>query len=120
MVWLWAAKRTLLFVPGMLLFVTADFNMMLLAFFFYGLGNLLQLTSYQVMLGDLIPRGLRGTAIGCVQFFMYLVQGLLQLLIGFLYAFVSPQMPFLLLAVAALPFAMLVVYKVSEPDVKEV
>jgi DHA1 family tetracycline resistance protein-like MFS transporter len=110
----------LLFVPGMFLFVTADFNMMLLAFFFYGLGNLLQLTSYQVMLGDLIPRGLRGTAIGCVQFFMYLVQGLLQLLIGFLYAFVSPQLPFLLLAVAALPFALLVVFKVSEPDVKEV
>jgi MFS family permease len=110
----------LLFVPGMFLFVTADFNMMLLAFFFYGLGNLLQLTSYQVMLGDLIPRGLRGTAIGCVQFFMYLVQALLQLLIGFLYAFVSPQMPFLLLAVAALPFALLVVFKVSEPDVKEV
>ena len=109
----------LLFVPGMLLFVTADFNMMLLAFFFYGLGNLLQLTTYQVMLGDLIPRGLRGTAIGCVQFFMYLVQALLQLLIGFLYAFVSPQMPFLLLAVAALPFALLVVFKVSEPDVKE-
>jgi MFS family permease len=110
----------LLFVPGMVLFVSADFNMLLLAFFLYGLGNMLQLNSYQVMMGDLIPRGLRGTATGCVQFFMYLVQALLQLLIGFLYAFVSPQLPFLLLAAAAVPFAMLVVFKVSEPDVKEV
>ncbi|MCJ7561295.1 MFS transporter [Candidatus Bathyarchaeota archaeon] len=110
----------LLFVPGMVLFVSADFSMLLLAFFLYGLGNMLQLNSYQVMMGDLIPRGLRGTATGCVQFFMYLVQALLQLLIGFLYAFVSPQLPFLLLAAAAVPFAMLVVFKVSEPGVKEV
>lgn len=45
----------LLYVPGMLLFVNADFNMLLLAFFFFGLGNLLQLNSYQVLMGDLVP-----------------------------------------------------------------
>ena len=110
----------LLYIPGMILFVNADFNTLLLAFFFYGLGNMLQLNSYQVLMGDLIPRNLRGTATGCIQFFMYLSQGLLQILVGFLYAFVSPQLPFLLLAVAAVPFAMLVAFKVSEPAVKEV
>jgi len=110
----------LLYVPAMLLFVTADFYLALLAFFFYGLGNMLQVNSYQVMLGDLIPRGLRGTVAGCVSFFMYLVQAFLQLLIGFLYAFVSPQLPFLLLAAGAVPLCLLVVYKVSEPSVKEV
>jgi MFS family permease len=109
-----------LYVPAMLLFVTADFYMALLAFFFYGLGNMLQMNSYQVMLGDLIPRRLRGTAAGCIQFFMYLIQALLQLLIGFLYAYVSPQLPFLLLAAVAVPLALLVVYKVSEPSVKEI
>jgi hypothetical protein len=41
-------------------------------------------------------------------------------LVGFLYAFVSPQLPFLLLAAAALPFALLVAFKVSEPAVKEI
>jgi MFS family permease len=110
----------LLYIPGMILFVNADFNTLLLAFFFYGLGNMLQLNSYQVLMGDLIPRNLRGTATGCIQFFMYLSQGLLQILVGFLYAFVSPQLPFLLLAVAAVPFSMLVAFKVSEPAVKEV
>lgn len=110
----------LLYIPGMILFVNADFNTLLLAFFFYGLGNMLQLNSYQVLMGDMIPRNLRGTATGCIQFFMYLSQGLLQILVGFLYAFVSPQLPFLLLAVAAVPFAMLVMFKVSEPAVKEV
>jgi MFS family permease len=109
----------LLYVPGMLLFVTADFYFALLAFFFYGLGNMLQMNGYQILLGDLIPRGLRGTVTGCMQFFMYLAQAFLQILIGFLYAFVSPQLPFLLLAVVAVPLALLIVYKVSEPSVKE-
>jgi MFS family permease len=110
----------LLYIPGMILFVNADFNMLLLAFFFYGLGNMLQLNSYQVLMGDMIPRNLRGTATGCIQFFMYISQALLQVLVGFLYAFVSPQLPFLLLAAAAVPFAVLVALKVSEPTVKEV
>jgi DHA1 family multidrug resistance protein-like MFS transporter len=109
----------LLYIPGMVLFVNADFNTLLLALFFYGLGNMLQLNSYQVLMGDMIPRNLRGTATGCIQFFMYLVQGFLQVLVGFLYAFVSPQLPFLLLAAAAVPFALFVALKVVEPAVKE-
>ena len=109
----------LLYIPGMILFVNADFNILLLAFFFYGLGNMMQLNSYQVLMGDMIPRNLRGTANGCIQFFMYLAQGFLQVIVGFLYAFVSPQLPFLLLAVAAVPFALLVALKIVEPRVKE-
>ena len=110
----------LLYIPGMILFVNADFNMLLLAFFFYGLGNMMQLNSYQVLMGDMIPRNLRGTATGCIQFFMYLVQGFLQVIVGFLYAFVAPQLPFLLLAAAAVPFAALVALKVSDPSVREI
>ena len=65
----------LLYVPGMLLFINANFDTLLLAFFFFGLGNLLQLNSYMVLMGDLIPRNLRGTATGCLQFFMFIAQG---------------------------------------------
>ena len=110
----------LLYIPGMLLFTVADFYLALLAFFFYGLGNMLQMNSFQILLGDLIPRELRGTATGCIQFFMYMVQAFLQLLIGFLYAYISPQLPFLLLAAVAVPLLLLIVFKVSEPSVKEV
>lgn len=104
----------------MLLFVNADFNMLLLAFFFFGLGNLLQLNSYQVLMGDLVPRGLRGTVIGCMQFFMFIMQAILQIFVGLLYAFVSPSLPFLMLAVAAIPLSIFVFWKVYEPIVKEV
>jgi len=109
----------LLYVPGMLLFVNANFNTLLLAFFFFGLGNLLQLNSYQVLMGDLIPRNIRGTATGCLQFFMYLMQAAFQILIGVLYAFVSPQLPFLLLAAAAIPLSLFVFWRVYEPAIKE-
>ncbi len=109
----------LLYVPGMLLFVNANFDTLLLAFFFFGLGNLLQLNSYQVLMGDLIPRNLRGTATGCLQFFMFIMQAIFQVAIGFLYAFVSPQLPFLLLAASAIPLSVFVFWKVYEPSIKE-
>jgi MFS family permease len=109
----------LLYVPGMLLFLNADFNLLLLAFFFFGLGNLLQLNSYQVLMGDLVPRGLRGTVTGCVQFFMFIMQAVLQIVVGLLYAFVSPSLPFLMLAVIAIPLSIFVYWKVYEPSVKE-
>jgi MFS family permease len=109
----------LLFIPGMLLFIQADFHMLLLAFFFFGLGNLLQLNSYLVLMGDLVPRNLRGTATGCMQFFMFIAQAILQIIVGALYAFVSPQLPFLILAASAIPLSVFVFLKVHEPAVKE-
>lgn len=110
----------LLYIPGMLLFINADFSTLLVAFFFFGLGNLLQLNSYQVLMGDLVPRGLRGTVTGCLQFFMFTMQAILQVAVGLLYAFVSPQLPFLLLAAASIPLSVFVFWKVYEPSMKEV
>ena len=110
----------LLYVPGMLLFINGDFYMLLVAFFFFGLGNLLQLNSYQVLMGDLIPRGLRGTVTGCMQFFMYIMQAALQIAVGFLYAYVAPQLPFLLLAAVAIPLSVFVFLKFYEPTTKEI
>jgi MFS family permease len=109
----------LLYIPGMLLFINADFNMLLLSFFFFGLGNLLQLNSYQVLMGDLVPRNLRGTATGCLQFFMFLMQAILQIVVGVIYVYVSPQLPFLLLAVTMLPLSLFVFWRVHEPKVRE-
>lgn len=109
----------LFYIPGMLLFINADFNMLLLSFFFFGLGNLLQLNSYQVLMGDLIPRNLRGTATGCLQFFMFIIQAILQVLVGLTYVYVSPQLPFLLLAFTMLPLSLFVFWRVHEPKIRE-
>ena len=110
----------LLHLPAMLLLLNANFGVLLVAFFLFGLGHMLQVNSSQVIFGDLIPRELRGKAVGCTQFFMYLTQAFVYLLMGFLYSFVSPQVPFVLLAASAVPLALYVGVKVSEPKVKEV
>jgi MFS family permease len=104
----------------MFLFVSAVLLGVVGVFLFFGFGNMLQMSGYQVLLGDLIPRGLRGMVAGCTSFFMYLAQAFLQLLIGFFCAFVSPKLPFLLLAAVAVPLALLITFEVSEPKVKEV
>lgn len=110
----------LLYIPAMLLFVVADFYILLVAFFLFGLGNMLRVNSSQVLLGDLIPRELRGKVIGFLHFFLYLTQALIYLLAGFLYSYVSPQLPFLLLAAISLPLALIVFFKISEPKIKQV
>jgi MFS transporter, DHA1 family, tetracycline resistance protein len=110
----------LLYIPAMLIFVVADFYWLLVAFFLFGLGNMLRVNSSQVLLGDLIPRELRGKAVGFLQFFLYLTLAFVYLLAGFLYSFVAPWLPFVLLAVAAVPLGLLVALKISEPKVKEV
>jgi MFS transporter, DHA1 family, tetracycline resistance protein len=109
-----------LYIPAMLLFVVANFYVLLASFFLFGLGNMLRVNSSQVLLGDLIPRELRGKAVGFLQFFLYLAQALVYLLVGFLYAYVSPQLPFILLAVTAIPLGLVVVFKIHDPAVKEV
>jgi MFS family permease len=109
-----------LYIPAMLLFVVADFYLLLAAFFLFGLGNMLRVNSSQVLLGDFIARDVRGKAIGFLQFFLYLTQAVVYLLAGFLYSYVSPQLPFLLLAVAAVPLSIVVAFKINEPPIKEV
>jgi len=110
----------LLYVPAMLLFLNADFNTLLISFFFFGFGQTLHFASYHSLLGDLTPRDLRGKVVGCSQFFLYITVAVVQLVAGALYTYVSPQLPFLLLAFLAIPFSLLVFFKVSEPKVKEI
>jgi MFS family permease len=104
----------------MILFVFGNFYVLLLAFFFFGLGQVLQSSSYQSLLGDLTPRELRGRVVGCSQFFLYLGQAFTQLLIGILFSYVWRPLPFLMLATSVIPIAILVYYKVFEEDNKRI
>ncbi len=110
----------LLYIPAMLIFLNANSTTIYAAFFFFGLGQTLHWTSYQSLIGDLTPRSLRGKVVGCSQFFMYMTQAITQLLVGALYAYVSPQLPFLLLAACAIPFSLLVYFRVFDPKMKEI
>lgn len=109
-----------LYIPAMLLFAVSNFYFLLASFFLFGLGNMLRVNSSQALLGDLIPRDLRGKAVGFLQFFLYLAQAIAYLIVGFLYSFVAPWLPFVLLAAASVPLGILVVFKISDPKIKEV
>jgi len=109
----------LLYIPAMLLFIFANFYLLLLSFFLLGLANILEANGFQALLGDFIPRENRGKALGCIQFFMYITQALAYLLAGFLYSYVATWLPFMILAVAAVPLSLIVAFKISEPSVKE-
>jgi MFS family permease len=110
----------ILYVPAMLLFAVSNFYLLLASFFLFGLGNMLRVNSSQALLGDLIPRDQRGKAVGFLQFFLYLTQAIAFLIVGFLYSFVAPWLPFVLLAVAAVPLGLVVVFKISDPKIKEI
>jgi MFS family permease len=111
---------SVLYTPAMLIFINANFFTLLIAFFFFGLAQMLQGTSYNSLLGDLTPRELRGKVIGCSQFFMYLSQALMQLLAAALYVYISPQAPFILLGIGAIPLSIVAFLKIFENSAKEV
>ncbi len=117
----------LCYTPSMLIFafanfisVSANFYLLLLAFFSFGFAQMLQFSTYQSLIGDLTPRKFRGTVVGCSQFFIYMSQALTQLLIGFLYSYVWKPLPFVALAVGAVPIALFVLLRVFEQSKKEV
>jgi MFS family permease len=110
----------LLYVPAMLIFLRANFGLLLVTFFLFGLAQVLQQTSYNSLVGDLTPRELRGKVIGCGQFFMYIGQAFTQLLVAALYTYVAPELPFILLAAAAIPLSAIAFMKIHEPATRQV
>lgn len=110
----------LLYVPAMLIFLRANFGLLLVTFFLFGLAQVLQATSYNSLVGDLTPRELRGTVIGCGQFFMYIGQAFTQLLVAALYTYVAPELPFILLAAAAIPLSVIAFLKIHEPTTRQI
>ena len=116
----------LCYLPAMGVFVSAAFfqgyafYILLGAFFFFGLGQVLTNSSYQSLLGDLTPREYRGKVVGCSQFFIYLSQAIIQLLVGLLYSYVWKPLPFIMLAASAVPIALFVFLKVFESQTKEI
>jgi MFS family permease len=110
----------LCYVPAMVLFVFGNFYVLVLAFFLFGLGQVLQSSSYTSLLGDLTPRELRGRVVGCSQFFGYIAQAFAQLVVGLLFSYVWRPLPFLMLAASVIPLTLIVQYKVFEEDKKQI
>ena len=109
----------LLSMLAMPFFIYGDFAKLIVFFLLSGIGNSM-FVAYQSLEADLVPREYRGKVIGFTQFFTYISASIGQLLGGFLYEKVSPQMPFLLLLASTVPGAILTILLVHEPKKKEV
>lgn len=109
----------LLMIPAVLLFVYGNYITTFLAMSLVGFSMLLSFTSSQTMLADLVPQAQRGKVTGAINFFAYIFMALGGIAGGLLYDRVSPQLPFILTAILAIPSAIIIALYVHEPKPEE-
>ncbi len=109
----------LLMIPAALLFVYGNYITIYITMPLVGLSMLLGFSSYQTLFTDLVPQALRGKATGSMNFFVYISMAIGGVIGGILYDTISPQLPFLMMALLAIPAVLLIVFFVHEPKPEE-
>jgi MFS family permease len=71
------------------------------------------------MFADFVPQNLRGKVTGSINFFAYIFMAVGGAMGGVLYDSVSPMLPFILMAIFAIPSAALIIFGVREPKPEE-
>ncbi|MCS7124202.1 MAG: MFS transporter [Candidatus Bathyarchaeota archaeon] len=110
----------LMIAPAMLLFIYGSYPTLFIAMPIAGFSMLLGFSAYQSLFADLVPQEHRGKVTGFMNFFTYIAMAVGGALGGFLYEKVSPQLPFILVTVLAIPSTILLVFLVHEPEKREV
>ncbi|PMB74179.1 hypothetical protein C0199_00900 [Candidatus Bathyarchaeota archaeon] len=105
----------LLTFPAILLFIYGSYPTLFIAMPLVGFSMLLGFSSYQSLFADLVPQEHRGKVTGSMNFFTYIAMAIGGAMGGLLYDLFSPQLPFLLVMVLAIPSAALVLFFVHEP-----
>jgi MFS family permease len=105
----------LIIIPAMLLFIYGSYLTLFIAMPLAGFSMLLGFSSYQSLFADLVPQEHRGKVTGSMNFFSYIAMAIGGALGGLLYEKVFPQLPFLLVAVLAIPSIALILFFVHEP-----
>lgn len=108
----------LVIVPGVLLFVYGNVATLYVAMPLIGLTQLLFFSSFQSLQTDLVPREKRAKVIGFSQFVNYVFMAFGMLAGGIIYSF-NPQLPFLLILVAAIPSFLVSAFMIHEPEKRE-
>lgn len=120
----WGRKKALiisniLFMIEMMLFINGDYLKVAIVFLIDGIGSPLMHTAYQSIMADLVPREHRGKVMGCTAFFDNVLASIGQLIGGFIYQSISPQLPFLLFLVSTIPTTVLTFLIIHEPRKRE-
>jgi MFS family permease len=108
-----------LIIPAAFLFVFGNYPTLFITMPLIGFSMLLGFSSYQTMFADLVPQTQRGKVTGSINFFSYVFMAAGGAVGGLLYDKVSPMLPFLLMAVLAIPSTALILFYVREPKPEE-
>lgn len=109
----------LLSVPAALFFVYGDLLKLFVALPMLGLAQVLLMSSFSSLQADFVPREQRGKVTGFTNFFNNIFMALGSLVGGFLYYFVLPQLPFLIMLSFLVPQFLLTLFLVHEPKKRE-
>jgi MFS family permease len=102
-----------------LLFVRADLVLIFVSLMFYGAGQVMFNSGSSALQADLTPRECRGKIQGFSSFVNSIVMALGTAVGGFLYEHLSPQLPFYLAALTAVPAIILTFAKVHEAQQRQ-
>jgi len=106
-------------IPAVLLFIFGNYLTLFITMPLIGFSMLLGFSSYQAMFADFVPQNLRGKVTGSINFFAYIFMAVGGAMGGVLYDSVSPTLPFILMAILAIPSSALIIFGVHEPKPEE-
>lgn len=110
----------LVYIPAMWLFIYGDLRTLLVYYLIAGISSALYMPAVSALQADLVPREKRGKINGCIRFFNVLLSGGAQLVGGFLYEYVSPQLPLFFALASVIPCTLVVLFFIKEPEKREV
>ncbi|HVO36767.1 MAG TPA: MFS transporter, partial [Candidatus Acidoferrum sp.] len=101
------------------LFLLGGVYALTIGFLCFGVSNALFASAYQSLEADLVPRELRGKEVGCSQFITYTLMSVGSLMGGIFYESFFPALPFVLAFIVTIPCALITMFLVHEPKLKE-
>ena len=98
-----------------MLFIFADFMMVMISMILFGISLLMLMTAIQASISDFVEKEKRGRVNGFINFVSYVSQGLAMLIGSFLFVEVSPQLPFYISLGLVIPLLIIIFFRVKEP-----
>jgi DHA1 family multidrug resistance protein-like MFS transporter len=109
----------LIFGVSMWLFLNGDVPRLFLSLTLVGIGQVMLNSAFSALQADLTPREQRGKVNGFTNFANNIIMAVGSLVGGVIYQYVSPQIPFLLTAILAIPSFLIALTLVHEPEKRE-
>jgi len=109
----------LITLPAIFLFLYGNYLLLFISVILWGTGQLLGFSAFQALFADLVPRRLRGKVFGSINFFTYISMAVGGLTGGLLYDNVSPQTPFLIMALLTTLATLIIFFGIHELEPEE-